>query len=304
MRSSIATALAWALSAAALAAAPVVDKKTDAPAAEKIRKELDKVISVDIDGQALNLAIEQLKEQTKINFVLDQSVLPALGMDPNNLPVVKLKLKEVKCRSVLRALLNPYNLGYAVVEDVVVVSTEEGAAQRQLRQRISIDLDKMDLSKALKQLARETGVNLVVDARTAKEAATTVTLQLDDVPLETAVRLMTESANLKTVRLGNVLFVTSKANAAELRADPDLNPGPVGTPTAPALDGLPPGAARPGILIGPAPAAGPGPGPIPTTPRAADLKPADGDKPVTDKAEDKPPEKPAPAPGPDRPKTP
>ncbi len=53
-----------------------------------------------------------------------------------------------------------------------------------------------------------------------------MTLHLEDVPLETAVRLLSEMAGLKPVRVGNVLFVTSKDNAAELRQDPDLSQPP------------------------------------------------------------------------------
>ena len=42
-----------------------------------------------------------------------------------------------------------------------------------------------------------------------------MTLQVEDVPLETAVRLIGEAANLKAVRLGNVVLVTTKAHAIE-----------------------------------------------------------------------------------------
>src|SRR5665213_1014979 len=45
---------------------------------------------------------------------------------------------------------------------------------------------------------------------------------MEDVPLETAVRLMAEMTFLKPVKVGNVLFVTSKANANEMRNDPDI----------------------------------------------------------------------------------
>ncbi len=49
-----------------------------------------------------------------------------------------------------------------------------------------------------------------------------MTLRLEDVPLETAVRLLAEMANLKPVRVGNVLFVTGKDNAREMMQDPDI----------------------------------------------------------------------------------
>ena len=49
-----------------------------------------------------------------------------------------------------------------------------------------------------------------------------MTLRLEDVPLETAVRLLAEMAGLKPVRVGNTLFITSKETAAEMRQDPDI----------------------------------------------------------------------------------
>src|SRR6202035_3498509 len=94
------------------------------------------------------------------------------------------------------------------------------------------DLDKIAFGAALRQIAHETGVNLVLDGRVEKEASAKVSLQMEDVPLETAVRLLAEMAGLKPVRVGNVLFVTGKANATEMRADPDLAQpaGPRGNP--------------------------------------------------------------------------
>ena len=58
--------------------------------------------------------------------------------------------------------------------------------------------------------------------RAEKQAQTKVTLRLEDVPLETAVRLLAEMANLKPVRVGNVLFITGKDNAREMMQDPDI----------------------------------------------------------------------------------
>ena len=46
-------------------------------------------------------------------------------------------------------------------------------------------------------------------------------MQAQDVSLEAAVSLLSEMAGLMPVRVGNVLFVTTKANAAAMRADPD-----------------------------------------------------------------------------------
>ena len=103
----------------------------------------------------------------------------------------------------------------------MIVTTDDMAMVRQMRQHVNVDLDKVEFAAALKQIAHETGVNLVLDGRVAKEASAKVSMQMEDVPLETAVRLLAETAGLKPVRVGNVLFVTGKANATEMRNDPD-----------------------------------------------------------------------------------
>jgi hypothetical protein len=290
-RLALGVALAWPLAAAA---APAPPGKAAAPAspAEKLRKELDRVLSIDLDQQPLHLAINQLHEQTKVNFVLDRFTLGQVNVDPDT--PVSLRLKDVPLRSTLRTLLTPFNLGFAIVGDTVLISSEDMVTVRQLRQRVNVDLDKVEFARALRQLARETATNLVVDTRVAKEAQQPVTLQVEDTPLETAVRLMAEMAGLKPVRVGNALFVTTKSNAAEMRADPDLAPVP-----QPANPG-----AQPGMVDGVvAPAAVP-PAPPPavkpaqteetekTAPKKGKVEEEEKPARPADKG-DKPPEKPA-----------
>jgi hypothetical protein len=219
-------AVAGALVSSAALAAPAIpaaDKKADSPA-EKVRKILDQIAeTVNIENQALANALNVLHDQTKINFMLDLPTVQQMGIDPTGMQnpqqVVNVQMENVKWKTVLRSILGQYNLSYAVIGDTVVVTSEEAAMLKQMHQRVNVDLDKVPLAPALKQLARETATNLLVDSRVQKEAQNPVTLQLDDVPLETAVRLMAEMAGLKPVRVGNVLFVTTKATAAEIKAD-------------------------------------------------------------------------------------
>jgi hypothetical protein len=279
--------------AAAPAAAPRNEPKKGPTAAEQVRKELDQPVTIDILDQPLALAVNQLREQTKINFVLDTVAVAQLGVDANQAPANNARLKGVKVRDALRGLLMPFNLTYVVLGDTVLITTEEVAVYRQMRQRVNVDLDRVELAAALKGLARETATNLIVDARVAKEAQAPVTLQAEDVPLETAVRLLAEMAGLKPVRVGNVLFVTAKANAVSLRADPDLAPAP--TPRGVnALEGVmvAPGGGAIALPAVPAPAVVPAtpppaaPAPAPEKP----TKPADGgDAPKPDREKPDPP---------------
>jgi hypothetical protein len=210
--------LVGALAASPLAAAdPAADAKDKAASApERIRKIFEQKITIEISDQPLFLALNQLREQTKINFVLDRQTLQNMGQDAEALPVSFPK-KEEKVVEVLKAIVKPYNLRYAIIGDSVFVSTDEMTMVRQLKQHISVDLEKVELAAALKQLAKETATNIVLDTKAAKEGKTIVTLQIDDVPLETAVRLLAEMAGLKTVRTGNVLYVTPRVNANDMR---------------------------------------------------------------------------------------
>jgi hypothetical protein len=228
--SGVAVLASLALAAAAWAApAPssTEPKKSDSPA-EKINKALDQVADFALENSNLQAALNHISEQAKVNFVIDRfTITNQFGIDPNNSPI-NLKLTAVKTRTALRSVLNQYNLGYAIIGDTVLITSEDMATHRQLKQRVSIDLDKVAAAAAFKQLSKETGTNLLVDARVSKEAQGSVTLQVDDVPLDTAVRLVSEMAGLKVVRIGNVLFITNKATAQEMRQDPDLQGQPPG----------------------------------------------------------------------------
>lgn len=285
-RHLFAAGVVLALTPTLLTAAPAGPEKGKAASpAEKLRADLDQVISIEITEQPLDLALKQLHEQTKLNFVIDRWTIQQMGMQPENMPVT-IKLKDVKTKSALRSILTPYQLGYAIIGDTIVVSTEDMAMYKQMRQRVNVDFDKEELSSAMKKMARETATNLIVDSRAAKEAKMEVTLQMEDVPLETAVRLMTEMAGLKPVRVGNVLFITTKANAAELRADPDLiqPAGPRGVNVQEML--LQQGIAVPGV----APAIAPPPAPAPGQPGVGTVPPSAPD-PKDEKEKSEKPEK-------------
>jgi hypothetical protein len=201
--------------------------KADPVAAEAIRKALDTSGNFDFSGVNLPGVLNTIAEQYKINIVLDRTVLQQMGFEPESM-VVELKMKEGKLRNALRAMAGQYNLTFAIVGDALVITTEELAVYRQLKQRISVDYDAVPLSKALKELSTRYGVNVVIDPRTArtKSADNPVTLQVDDVPFEAAVRLLCEMADLKPARMGNVIFVTTEARADKLRDGDSLVPTP------------------------------------------------------------------------------
>jgi type II secretory pathway component GspD/PulD (secretin) len=258
------------------------DPKKDLSPAEKVRKALDESIDISIDNQPLADAFKQLSDETKLNFVLDRFTIQQFVGDIQSV-AVSVELKGVKVRSGLRTILSQHNLGYAIIGDTVLITTEDMAMHKQMRQRVSVDVDKVPVEKALKQLGKETGTNLLIDSRVAKESQTPVTLQVDDVPLETAVKLLAHMSSLRTVRVGNVLFVTTKETADEMRSDSDL----VTTPTPqPGFreGGFGFGGVFPGQLVLPPLQAQPAqPAPVPDLPAPPKEEKPKEDKPKEDK---------------------
>ncbi len=254
------------MAAQAAAPVPVVPAKADNPMAA-VRKALEEVGDMNYQARTLLDVITDLKEKSKLPIVLDNSIAN-FGLDVNQ-PNVTVNLKQVKLKDGLEAVLEPYNLKFGLTRDGLYISTEEGVIVKQMRQRVSIDCDGTDLSAAVKQLATDTGVNIVIAPNIGDKAKKSVTLKLDKVPLETAVRLLAEVADLRAVRMNNVLWLTTPEKAKVLREDADgpttpspINPGspfgPNGPPVVGGFGGLQVVPAAPAIE---APAVQPAPPP-------------------------------------------
>jgi hypothetical protein len=193
------------------------------------RKAMDEVGDMKYENKSLNELIGDVKAKSKVAITIDPIVFQ-FGFDPNQ-PTINVNLKQVKLKDGLRQALAPFNLKCGLTKEGLYISTEDGLTTKQLRQRVSVDCDGTQFATAAKQLAADTGVNLVIDPRLGDKANKAVTLKLDDVPLETAVRLLAEVADLGTVRMSNVLFVTTTERAEKLRPNAD-------GPTQPSNNGV------------------------------------------------------------------
>jgi type II secretory pathway component GspD/PulD (secretin) len=216
--------------------------------AEKLRAALDRPHEVEIANRPLPEAVRLLSEQTGLTFVLDPSVTaeieqkaalavpsalpanfvgppapgaPAPGVSPTAPPVLEMYAADAPLRTALRKALEPLALSAVVIGDRVVIARPAVALQRQLGQPVTVDLDKRELGDVLRDLRRQTGANVLLDPKAAKEARTPLTLRLVETPLESAVAVLADAAGLRSVRLGNVLYVTSDSRAEVLRAERD-----------------------------------------------------------------------------------
>ena len=233
MRRVLSAVVGVALTGGTLLAAPQPPgTKVEAPAVTA-RKALDDVADFHYQGRSLNDVLADVKDRTRVNVTLDSNVLN-FGLDPN-LPSVNVNLKRVRLRDALKAALAPYNLRVGVVRDGLYISHDDGITAFQLRQSVSVDCEGTAFDKAIASLAADTGANVVLDPRLQAKATVPVVLKLDEVPLETAIRLLAEVADLRAIRMSNVIFVTTNDRAEVLRKDadgpiPPANPSP-GIPT-------------------------------------------------------------------------
>lgn len=220
-----------ALVPAALSApTPEAAKSNAEPTAtEELREKL--MQSSDFTAQAewtLGDALDYLTDRYALKINVDTRAFEAKKLAQvrglNIAPGESWTLKGSSLRDVLGNILCHLPLDETeatcvLIGDRVIITTAEWAPYRLLRQRVSVDCRKEPLSAVLKKLARETGTNLVLDPHAVKEAETPVTLKLQDVTLERTLVVLAEANDLKPLRLGNIVLLTTKAHAAEMRAD-------------------------------------------------------------------------------------
>jgi hypothetical protein len=242
--------LGWSLGHATVFGQSTGKDVKPASPVDKLRQSLDKTITVDFTGQTFVETLNHLRDRAGLKLRIDDQALAGLGLHPGMngggppADPVHVKATNEKAGQVLRKFLGPYQLCFILIDDAILITAEDTAVMRQMRQRVSIDFDEVPLKKAVRELAKSHGVNLVIDPKVLKQSDTPVSLQLENTGIETALRLLAEMASLKAVRMGNVMFITSEEKAKKIRDeeqhqfDNPLNPNmPMITPIVGALMG-------------------------------------------------------------------
>ncbi len=90
---------------------------------------------------------------------------------------------------------------------------------RPLLPLVYVDFEDRPLAAALRVLASASGYSIVLDRSISPDKAGKVTAGLHNVPVDTAVKVLAETADLGCVRLDCVFFVTTREKAARLQAE-------------------------------------------------------------------------------------
>jgi hypothetical protein len=194
-------------------------------------------------------ALKQLGKESGLAFDVNDAAFHQSGVEdaaarPLGKPVPR--MKNVTVERVLRKLLDRVAVetgaAFLVRREAVEITTQaardagvwfkdpgaEGTAAREPHlPLVSAAFDRKPLGEALKELARQGGMNIVVDVRVGEKAKAPVTARFVNTPLDTAVGLLADMEELKAFALDNLLYVTTRENADRLdeRVRPKMPPG-------------------------------------------------------------------------------
>jgi hypothetical protein len=221
--------LAWAWPAPA----PRGDERRPEPLPERL---LAPVNFAGIEDPKLTLqdVLEHLADRYELTFDVNSVAFQASPADILKAQVLQTPLpamKNVSLDRIIRKVLSrldvpaTYTLrrdgGTRYVIEITTVQAQRseiwGAEyQGPFLPLVHADFKDRSLADALKDLADRTGYNVVLDARAAEKGKTVVSARLLNTPLDTAVRLLADMADLRPYLVDNLLYVTTKENAARL----------------------------------------------------------------------------------------
>lgn len=214
---------------------PKEDVKKEESPREILRKQLKIAVTADLRQKDISQSIAELKKLTEVNIGLDEVALMSMHIStiPGNIELrgkgMNINAKGLALDKILQQLTRQLGLTYVLLEDQVLITTNEAALFRQMQQQVSINFVSTPLSEALATIADKTGTRLVLDPTIAKNKdQPEVTLALTDVSLDTALRLILTMTKVQVVPVGKVLFFTDEEKVAALQKQTTLIPLPRG----------------------------------------------------------------------------
>jgi protein involved in polysaccharide export with SLBB domain len=216
-----------------------------------IKDRLQQPVSLHIDGMPLRAVLEDLHDFLGLKIDLDRRALKHEGIDLDR--PVTVRLEGISTRSALHLLLHPLHLTFVVKEDAVVVtprtppadaaaaeeqedappprkvkagcpsgqSQKEREVERKLATPVTLNFTDAPLKTVIEDLRAFQGINICVDEAALKEEGISldrpVTVKLEEVSLQSALRLLLRQAHLGYVIKDEVLMITTEANESHVR---------------------------------------------------------------------------------------
>jgi hypothetical protein len=235
LRVLIACALCLSLAPASLAAAP-------APAGPRIAtllvatklKTVIKFDGFDDPKLALQDALEYLADRYDISFDVNEAAFEAediatvLATEIAKTPIPKMHNVTViqVLRKVLSRIKAPSGATYVIRDDHIEITTLAalrkevfGEKDRRMLPLVYVAFDQCPLNEALDELASQSGMSVVLDGEAGALGKKTITAGLTNVPLDTAIDMLADMANLRATMRDNAVYVTTQDKSQAIRQE-------------------------------------------------------------------------------------
>jgi hypothetical protein len=181
-------------------------------------------------GTPLKEALDYIAKNHGLAFRIDyRSYMDGLHEGPEQVHNKKVWLpasEHLPLRVCLRDLLKQVESevliqGNYVTVAYYLVGANVGGEDVIERAIITVDaeMENRPLVDALEELAARSGANIVLDVSVGDRGQTSVSCNIQNVPIAVAVRLLADMAGLKMVAVSNVLYVTTREKAADVYRD-------------------------------------------------------------------------------------
>jgi hypothetical protein len=208
--------------------------------AHALRETLAKHVTLDKGippSTTLNDALEFLSDRYDLTILVDNNAFAAIGVQkPEETPVQLPRMSGVPLSTVLRLLVGQvkgdvYVGAYQINGGHIEVTTtyHQFMSPHSLAQtgrpnvpRVSIESRGQNLEEAFAYLADITSINVVLDERVrARAQRVTLNAAIRDAPMDTALRILADMAELGVAVADNVFYVTDVENARTMQSAHD-----------------------------------------------------------------------------------
>jgi hypothetical protein len=233
--------------------APAAEVKADKPPTEDWprdpREALNRVVDFkgfDDPRTTLDEALTALGKMFHVTFDVNekvfrdenlQDVMRSEIASPNPMPPMRLPLRHV-LRKILSRVSGDFGTTFLIRKDHIEITSVKAVREelgipegRALLPLVYEDFEEQALPAALRKLAGASGMSVVLDTKAAAgDKLPKVTAEFHNVPVDTAVRVLADVADLGMVRLDNVLYVTTREKATRLQEEQDRAAAKVAPP--------------------------------------------------------------------------
>ena len=223
------------------------DKRTDWQ--KDMDAKLREPITVEFDGTELSKAMNYFRERMKVNIILDME--PAKGTRAQDMPRVTLRLAGVQGESALAWTVRLAGMGYVVQDQAIYVAPESKidpewrqamrarydkrmgdlengwmlGIEAKMKAKIDVAFKNDVVDRAGEDVATKSGINIVVDAESAK-GARPVNYEATQMTVENVIKWITKLSGLQYVMRDEVIYIADARSMSKLQ----LETGTAGVP--------------------------------------------------------------------------